>query len=186
MDCHDYRDVGNETPHHAIKLFCEMLDTNSHSLIMKCDFGSFLSVGNALIHAYGSFGDACNAQKALGRMSDCDVVSLSSVIRASSSAKHFTELATLSSRMQFEKGQSINAYAIWNGFDSNLIVCSVLVTMYSRCGNPDEAFKVFSGMEKPNILIETKYSLQNLRPKKDAYDFYTYLTPDDTLPSRRS
>ncbi|KAH0459098.1 hypothetical protein IEQ34_011912 [Dendrobium chrysotoxum] len=80
--------VRNETPHQEIKLFCEMLEhgleldsytfsasrkvstdlslrllsTNLHSLIMNCGFGSFLSVGNALIHAYGSFGDACSAQ----------------------------------------------------------------------------------------------------------------------------
>ncbi|KAH0458878.1 hypothetical protein IEQ34_011692 [Dendrobium chrysotoxum] len=197
--------VRNETPHQAIKLFCEMLEhgleldsytfsaslkastdlnlrllsTNLHSLIMKCGFGSFLSVGNALIHAYGSFGDACSAQKVFGRMSNRDVVSWSSMIRASSSAKHFTESATLFSRMQFEefirpneitlvsllpacsffsslrKGQSIHAYAIRNRFDSNLIVCSALVTMYSRCGNPDEAFKVFSSMEKPNVFVWT-------------------------------
>ncbi|XP_028554833.1 putative pentatricopeptide repeat-containing protein At5g59200, chloroplastic isoform X1 [Dendrobium catenatum] len=160
-------------------LSLRLLSTNLHSLIMKCGFGYFLSVGNALIHAYGSFGDDCSAQKVFGRMPDRDVVSWSSMIRASSSAKHFTESATLFSRMQFEefirpneitlvsllpacsffsslrKGQSIHAYAIRNGFDSNLIVCSALVTMYSRCGNPDEAFKVFSSMEKPNVFVWT-------------------------------
>ncbi|KAH0459439.1 hypothetical protein IEQ34_012253 [Dendrobium chrysotoxum] len=131
---------------------------------MKCGFGSFLSFGNALIHAYVSFVDACCAQKLFGRMYDRDVVSWSSMISASSTTKHFTELATLLSMIPNEitlvslfpacsffsslrKGQSIHAYAIRNGFDSNLIVCSALVIMYSRCGNPDKAFKVFSMIE---------------------------------------
>lgn len=197
--------VRNEAPRQAIKLFCEMLEhgleldshtfsallkastdlnlqglsTNLHSLILKCGFSYFLSVGNALIHAYGSFGDTCSAHKVFGRMPDTDIVSWSSIIRASSSAKHFAESTTLFSKMQFEefirpneitlvsllpacsffssfrKGQSIHAYAIRNGFDSNLIVCSALVTMYSRCGNPDGAFKVFRRIKKPNVFVWT-------------------------------
>ncbi|PKA52618.1 Putative pentatricopeptide repeat-containing protein [Apostasia shenzhenica] len=197
--------IRNGASSQAIALFCEMLElglepdsytfsvllkalaglglnrliSSMHSLIIKCGYGSFLSVGNSLVHAYGSFGDVCGAQKVFERMADRDVISWSSAIYAFSSSKYYFESTVLFSRMQFEgfikpnertvvsllpacgffssfrRGQAIHAYAIRNGFDSNIIVSSALVTMYSRCGDPDGAFRVFNRMEERNVVVWT-------------------------------
>ncbi|KAK8968600.1 putative pentatricopeptide repeat-containing protein [Platanthera guangdongensis] len=101
------------------------------------------------------------------------------MIHASSSAKYFTQSVILFSKMQFEesirpneitivsllpacsffsslrKGQSIHAYVIRSGFDSNIIVNSALITMYSRCGNADAAFMLFNNMEEKNVFVWT-------------------------------
>ncbi|XP_073108406.1 pentatricopeptide repeat-containing protein At2g01510, mitochondrial-like [Elaeis guineensis] len=150
-----------------------------HSLTVKYGVGLCLSVANSLVHAYGSFGNVYGARKVFDRMEFRDVVSWSSMIHACSHVENHAESMALFSRMQFDwclkpneltvvsllpgccffsslrKGQAIHAYAIRNGFVSNVIVGSALLTMYSRCGDPDFAYKVFSGMERRNVITWT-------------------------------
>lgn len=163
----------------SVELGLVRLIVQLHSLIVKYGRGLCLSVANSFIHAYGSFGDVYGARKVFDRMEFRDVVSWSSMIHASSHVENHAESMALFSRMQFDeclkpneltvvsllpaccffsslrKGQAIHAYAIRNGFVSNVIVGSALVTMYSRCGDPEFAYKVFIGMERWNVITWT-------------------------------
>lgn len=156
------------------------LVTQLHSMIVKCGYGSFLSVENSLIHLYGSLCmDAESARRVFDRMSCRDVVSWTSIIRACCSLEKYGESMELFSRMQFDedikpneltvvsvlpacgffsslrRGQAFHAYIIRNGFSMNVIVSASLVSMYSHCGHPDDAFLVFDSLKERNIVLWT-------------------------------
>lgn len=150
-----------------------------HSMSAKCGFRTSLSVENSLINAYGSSADTCRARKVFDRMCVRDVVSWSSMIRACSISHKHADSMELFFRMQYEeglkpnevtivsllpacgffsclrRGKAVHGYATRNGSESNLIVGSALVTMYSRCGSPYDAFKVFSSLEEGNVILWT-------------------------------
>ncbi|OMO71507.1 hypothetical protein COLO4_28208 [Corchorus olitorius] len=44
------------------------------------------------------------------------------------------------------KGKSLHAYTIKTGFEANLTVQNVLITMYAKCGNIRDACQMFNGM----------------------------------------
>ncbi|KAJ8619359.1 hypothetical protein MRB53_027888 [Persea americana] len=156
------------------------LVTQLHSMIVKCGCGSFLSVENSLIHLYGSLCvDVESAHRVFDRMSCRDVVSWTSIIRACCSLEKYGESMELFSRMQFDedikpneltvvsvlpacgffsslrRGQAFHAYIIRNGFSMNVIVGASLVSMYSHCGHPDDAFLVFDSLKERNIVLWT-------------------------------
>ncbi|MFS7963075.1 putative tetratricopeptide-like helical domain superfamily [Helianthus anomalus] len=51
-----------------------------------------------------------------------------------------------------EIGQGIHGYCLRNGFDSNAHISSVLVSMYSRCGCMNSAYKVFNSLSHPDLV----------------------------------
>lgn len=155
------------------------LTSQLHSLLVKCGRSGGLSVENSLIHAYGSSGNIDDTRKVFDRMHYRDVVSWSSIIRACSSLEMYSQSMAFFSRMQLEqhlkpnevtivsllpacgsfaclrRGQAVHGFVIRNGFDLNLIVGSALVTMYSSCGDPDAAFRVFSTLGRGNVVLWT-------------------------------
>ncbi|XP_020272810.1 pentatricopeptide repeat-containing protein At3g26782, mitochondrial-like [Asparagus officinalis] len=150
-----------------------------HSLLVKCGIRNHLSVDNSLINAYGSAGVIDNTKKVFDRMPTRNVVSWSSMIRVFSSLEKFSESFALFYGMQvedgikpnevtivsllpacgffssFRKGQAIHGWVIRNGFNLNLIVGSSLVTMYSRCGDYEGAFKIFNSLGRGNVVLWT-------------------------------
>ncbi|THU63250.1 hypothetical protein C4D60_Mb01t13750 [Musa balbisiana] len=150
-----------------------------HSMVVRCGCGGCLSVANSLIHAYGSFGVVHEARKLFDRMVVRDVASWSAMIQVCSSMGSYADSMALFSRMQLgdslkpneltvvallpacgffsslRKGQAVHAYVIRNGYESNLIVGSTLVTMYSRCGDPDVAYTIFTSFYQKNLVLWT-------------------------------
>lgn len=150
-----------------------------HSMVVRCGCGGCLSVANSLIHAYGSFGVVHEARKLFDRMVVRDVASWSAMIQVCSSMGSYADSMALFSRLQLgdslkpneltvvallpacgffsslRKGQAVHAYVIRNGYESNLIVGSALVTMYSRCGDPDVAYTIFTSFYQKNLVLWT-------------------------------
>nr|CAD1841104.1 unnamed protein product [Ananas comosus var. bracteatus] len=161
--------VGNGSPIEGVKLFVEMLADG-----VRPDSYTF----SALLKASADLDVDC-AQKVFDRIKHRDVVSWSSMIQACSRIENYAESISLFSAMQFEellrpneltivsllptcgfysslrKGQAIHAFAIRNGFRENPIVGSALVSMYSRCGEPEIAYSIFNGLERKNIILWT-------------------------------
>lgn len=54
-----------------------------------------------------------------------------------------------------EWGMQIHAHIIQTGFQSNVIVGSGLVDMYSKCGSIEEGFQVFDGMPERDVVAWT-------------------------------
>ncbi|WOL13000.1 hypothetical protein Cni_G21769 [Canna indica] len=150
-----------------------------HSMAVKCSCNMFLSVANSLIYAYGSFGVAHEAHKLFERMAVRDIASFSSMIQAYSSVGNYADSIALFSTMQtaeglrpneltivsllpacgffssLRRGQAVHAYIIRNGLEFNLIVGSALITMYSRCGDPDVAYRIFNSFHRKNVVLWT-------------------------------
>ncbi|KAF8041808.1 hypothetical protein BT93_A0415 [Corymbia citriodora subsp. variegata] len=53
------------------------------------------------------------------------------------------------------KGEQIHARMVKSGLDSNLCISNALISMYSRCGNIEAAFRVFSETREKNIITWT-------------------------------
>ncbi|XP_068660298.1 pentatricopeptide repeat-containing protein CRR2, chloroplastic-like [Aristolochia californica] len=150
-----------------------------HSLVIKAGYSSSLSVMNSLIHVYGSLGDFDFAQQVFDGASSRDLVTWTSMIRTCSILKKYAESLELLSRMQqdeglkpnevtivsvlpacgffssLRRGQALHAYIIRGELDLNLFVGSALVSMYSQCGDPEDAFRVFESMEERNVVLWT-------------------------------
>ncbi|MQM14018.1 hypothetical protein Taro_046946 [Colocasia esculenta] len=151
-----------------------------HALATKFGHASQLSVVNALIHAYGSLGDLGSARWIFEKGAARDVISWTTLIHACSRLGNHEESLMLFSRMQSEdglkpngftvvsvlpacsffaclrKGQALHAYVIRNGLERSVVIGSALVSMYSRCGDPDHAYVVFNSFEdQQNVVVWT-------------------------------
>jgi pentatricopeptide repeat protein len=56
-------------------------------------------------------------------------------------------LRSCSALGEFDYGTLVQAYMIKNGFDSNRVLASALIDLYSKCGCTEEAYKVFESMD---------------------------------------
>ncbi|KAG9457748.1 hypothetical protein H6P81_002256 [Aristolochia fimbriata] len=149
------------------------------SLATKAGHSSSLSVTNSLIHVYGSLGDFASALQVFDGASSRDLVSWTSMIRSCSILKKYAESMELFSKMQLEEGlkpneltivsvlpacgffsflrsgQAMHAYIIRRQLPLNSFVGSSLVSMYSQCGDPEDAFRVFDTMDERNVVLWT-------------------------------
>ncbi|RRT83615.1 hypothetical protein B296_00002472 [Ensete ventricosum] len=97
------------------------------------------------------------ARKLFDRMVVRDVASWSAMIQACSSMGSYADSMALFSSMQLGdclKPNELTVVAL-NGYESNLIIGSALVTMYSRCGDPDVAYMIFTSFYQKNLVLWT-------------------------------
>eukprot|EP01018_Ginkgo_biloba_P018552 Gb_27282 [translate_table: standard] len=148
--------------------------TQVHANIIKTGFESIVSVGNALINMYGKCGTMDHAHQVLDEMPERDVVSWTSMIAGYALNKHgikalklfahmlgtgtkpsqsnFTcVLSTCTDLRALEYGKQVQTHIIKTGYMSNANVGSVLVNMYAKCGNIDEAGHFFNKMSERNV-----------------------------------
>lgn len=52
-------------------------------------------------------------------------------------------------------GRQLHACSVKKGFDSDLLVSSSLVTMYSKCGSIDDSRKIFDQIDRPDLVTWT-------------------------------
>lgn len=120
----------------------------------------------AMIDGYGKVGDVGNARKVFDEMPERNAVSWSAIMAAYSRASDFREVLRLFRRMQEDgirpnesglvsvltacghlgaivQGLWVHAYARRCKYDSNPILATALVDMYSRCGCVESALSVF-------------------------------------------
>ncbi|KAL0400615.1 UNVERIFIED_CONTAM: Pentatricopeptide repeat-containing protein, chloroplastic [Sesamum latifolium] len=53
------------------------------------------------------------------------------------------------------RGEQIHAHLLKAGFETNICVCNALISMYTRCGNMEAGYQVFSEMEDRNVISWT-------------------------------
>nr|GMC58629.1 pentatricopeptide repeat-containing protein At5g66520-like [Ipomoea batatas] len=122
-----------------------------------------------MIDGYGKTGEVNKARALFEEMPDRNVISWSTILAAYSRVSDFKEVMVLYRQMEevgmrpnesvlvtavtacahlgsLEQGLWIHSLAKRYGYDSNLILATALVDMYSKCGRMDFALSVFEGI----------------------------------------
>eukprot|EP00252_Welwitschia_mirabilis_P011357 TRINITY_DN2552_c0_g1_i2.p1 TRINITY_DN2552_c0_g1~~TRINITY_DN2552_c0_g1_i2.p1 ORF type:complete len:845 (-),score=122.30 TRINITY_DN2552_c0_g1_i2:110-2644(-) len=140
-----------------------------HGSVLKTEFKHIVTVGNVLIDAYASCEKIEFARQVFDEMICRSSVSWNTLIAGYAGCGLGTEatntfvgmresgfqsdefsfssaLTGVSQLGSLRGGQQIHALIIRSGFESNLVVCNSLVSMYGTCGCVESASKVFSNM----------------------------------------
>lgn len=146
-----------------------------HADSIKMGFQFDISVGNAAINMYAKCGSIDNARQLFDTMPERDVVSWTSVIAGYARNEHGKDALEFFARMlstgtmpnqsnltcvlgictslaALEDGKQIHAHTVKTGFVSNVNVGNVLVSMYAKCGEIDDARLFFERMCESNVL----------------------------------
>ncbi|KAK9282013.1 hypothetical protein L1049_004924 [Liquidambar formosana] len=144
-----------------------------HAMLITCGFEGDTFVSNSLIDMYAKCGDDKSCLQVFNQMEQRDQVTWNSMISAEAQFGHFNEALLLFSRMQdsgfksdrfnlgsiltassgltdVEMGQELHGHLVRNFLDSDVILGSALVDMYSKCRLVEEACKVFERLLERN------------------------------------
>lgn len=146
-----------------------------HSLIIKLGFDSFTVVCNTILAFYMKRGLVQESLKTFHEMNEHDTVTWNAMITGFVGSGHYEEAIGFLREMFF-KGFNPNLYTYssllnicgdlpaiqWGkqthcrilkpGFDSNVVVGSALIDMYSKCGHMNAARKVFDTLPLRNLI----------------------------------
>ncbi|KAF8398941.1 hypothetical protein HHK36_014806 [Tetracentron sinense] len=144
-----------------------------HAKLFACGFRGDTFVANSLVDMYAKCGDGESCLQVFDQMAGRDRVSWNSMISAEVQFGHFYEALVLFSRMQesgfksdrfnlgsilvacagladVEMGRELHGHLIRNFLDSDTILGSALVDMYSKCGLIEEAHQAFERLMERN------------------------------------
>eukprot|EP01018_Ginkgo_biloba_P029375 Gb_08128 [translate_table: standard] len=168
-----------------------------HVDIIKCRFESDIVVGSAMVDFYAKCGHTEDAWQVFENLSEQDVVSWNAMIAGCTQNDHAERAFELFCQMQQagvkqsqntfasilracaslrvpEQGYKVHAYIIKYGFQSDIFVGSALVDMYAKCGNLENARKVFDNIPERNVVscnaMLTGYS--QLKHPEQALEFF--------------
>ncbi|KAL6288558.1 hypothetical protein ACE6H2_006068 [Prunus campanulata] len=148
-----------------------------HGHILRHGYGAHVHVMTTLLDMYARFGCVSYASSVFNQMQIRNVVSWSAMIacyakngRPYEALELFQEMileahdllpnsVTMVSVLQacaaltaLEQGRFLHGYILRRGLDSTLPVMSTLITMYARCGKLDLGERVFSMMNKKDVV----------------------------------
>lgn len=152
-----------------IEFYSSNLDLRSARVLFDEMPSRDVVLWTVMIDGYGKMGDVENARALFDEMPERNVIAWSTIMAAYSRVSEFREVINLYALMQGEgvrpnesvlvsvttacanigalaQGMWIHSYAKQNKLDSNPILATALVDMYSKCGYPDLALSVFEGI----------------------------------------
>ncbi|XP_057829289.2 pentatricopeptide repeat-containing protein At1g11290, chloroplastic [Cryptomeria japonica] len=138
-----------------------------HNFIFKGGFESDVSLMNSLLDMYANCGEIGFAWKVFDKMCKRDVISWSTMVAgyaktgdASNALNLFNQMLVSDIKPNFvtmvsvllacihlgflQLGEGMHGYIIKSGLESNVSVETRLLDMYAKCGNMDNAYKMFS------------------------------------------
>ncbi|XP_078436163.1 mitochondrial RNAediting factor 1 [Wolffia australiana] len=146
-----------------------------HSIAVKTSFEMDVFVGSSLVDMYAKLGDIVDARKVFDEMPSKNVVSWGGLIHGYAQMGMAEEALGLfktvlsghgggandfvyscavrvcGSATFLELGRQIHGHSLRSGFVSSSFVGSSLVSLYSKCGSPEEACRVFEEMPERNL-----------------------------------
>lgn len=159
----------------ASSLSCCELTYQIHALLLKHDLGKDVAIENALLVCYGKCGEIDPCEKIFPRMHDRrDDVSWNAMIsgyihnefltkamdlvlfmlqrgQRLDSFTFATVLSACASVATLERGMEVHAYGTRAYLESDVVVGSALIDMYSKCGRVDYASRFFEMMPMRNV-----------------------------------
>lgn len=149
-----------------------------HACIVKRGYVYELALMNCLLCAYSKCGRVEDAKKLFELLDKKDIVSWNSLINAFAMVGNITEVLYLFSRMRLnnlepdqqtfgsfisalarqgslEVGRVAHGQIITSGFELDKHVGTSLASLYSRCGNVDDAFRIFERAGDKDVVFWT-------------------------------
>ncbi|EXC24858.1 hypothetical protein L484_013224 [Morus notabilis] len=149
-----------------------------HGYVMRTGLDSDEVVLSALLDMYGKCGNIDEARRVFDKMVERDVVTWTAMIdrcfrsgRSKDGFSLFMELMSSGTRPNGftfsgvlnacadhaagDLGKQVHGYMTRIGFDPLSFAASALVHMYAKCGNIENAKRVFKGMPKPDLVSWT-------------------------------
>ncbi|XP_015881995.3 pentatricopeptide repeat-containing protein At3g24000, mitochondrial [Ziziphus jujuba] len=146
-----------------------------HGFVVKIGLLSDVFVGTSLLHFYGTYGHASDAQKLFEEMPDRNVVTWTSLIVGYTDNGELGKSIDTYKRMRYENifcnentiaavisvcgmlsdqflGLQVLGHVIKSGFETNVSVLNSLIAMYGSCGSVDEACYVFDNMVERDTI----------------------------------
>ena len=178
-----------------------------HGYIMRTGLDSDEVVWSALMDMYGKCGSIKDARLIFDKMGNRDVVSWTAMMdryfeagRREDGFVLFSELMSSGIRpneftfagvlnacadhVAEDLGKQVHGYMTRIGFNPFSFAASALVHMYSKCGNIENAKRVFKGMHKPDLVSWTSLIVgyaQHGQPN-DALQIFELLLKSGTKP----
>ncbi|KAL6226360.1 hypothetical protein ACLB2K_000322 [Fragaria x ananassa] len=152
-----------------IEFYSASVEIGSARLVFDKSHEKDVVVWTAMVDGYGKIGDLENARKVFDEMPERNAVSWSAMMAAYSRVSGFREVICLFRQMQeagtrpneavlvsvltaaahlgaVAQGLWVHSYAKRRRLESNVILATALVDMYSKCGYVEAAMEVFEGM----------------------------------------
>lgn len=188
---------------------CLRLGKEIHGYLIRTGLNSDEVVWSALLDLYGKCGSLDEARGIFDQMAERDVVSWTTIIhrcfedgrkeegfslfrelmRSGVRPNEYTFAGVLNACADHAAehlGKEVHGYMIRVGYDPLSFAVSALVHLYSKCGNTENARRVFSQMPRPDLVSWTSLIVgyaQNGQPDK-ALRFFELLLKSGTKPDQ--
>ncbi|KAG0503533.1 hypothetical protein HPP92_003605 [Vanilla planifolia] len=156
-------------------LSCALLGQQVYAHVIKVGLASVNVVGNSAVTMFADSGRIDDARRAFEVIFVKNLVSYNSDLDGCVQNSHsesaievfhhidlgpnpFTFASLLSSAAilgLMSKGQRLHSQLLKMGFETEICICNALVSMYSRCGNVEDAHCVFDRMSERNVISWT-------------------------------
>ncbi|KAL6973177.1 hypothetical protein U1Q18_027357 [Sarracenia purpurea var. burkii] len=146
-----------------------------HGFCLKCGFDSNAHIGSVLVSMYSKFKCLDSAVRVFDSLSQPDLITWSALITGFAQSGNSEKSLIFLKKMNMEgkradpilvasllaaaaqlaivgPGSEIHAYVLRHGFDSEIMVSSALIDMYSKCGFLGLGIKVFEVMPERNTV----------------------------------
>ncbi|KAH8950713.1 hypothetical protein BDL97_10G099700 [Sphagnum fallax] len=178
-----------------------------HVQIVQTGFESHVYVASSLVNMYAKCGSLENAWTVFNRMPERDVVAWSAMIlghvkcgygqkalelfqqmqRAGLQPDSVTFVGMLNacaSEMALEVGRNIHEQIVQSGYESDVFVGSSLVDMYTKCGNIEDAWKVFNRMPTRTVVSWNAMILGHVKcgQGQKALDLFQRMKQEEVQP----
>ncbi|CAA0830281.1 Pentatricopeptide repeat-containing protein -mitochondrial [Striga hermonthica] len=175
-----------------------------HCLTLKSGLKTETFVGNALVTLYSKFSMIADARLAFDEIPQKDLISWNAIlsgyvqeggqrlealsgflelVRRGLWPDHtsFTSVISACGHVRdLEFGKQAHAFLVKRGYGVHVSVCNVLMSMYSKCGNREDARLVYKNIANPNVVsFTTMLSID----EEDAVNLFREMTRRQVHPN---
>ncbi|CBI27471.3 unnamed protein product, partial [Vitis vinifera] len=132
-----------------------------HAHIIKMGFGSEIYTTNSLLNVYSKSGDIKSARLLFDQVDQRDTEALNLFHRMQTAGIKLDNVALVSTLQAcadlgvLDQGKWIHAYIKKHEIEIDPILGCVLIDMYAKCGDLEEAIEVFRKMEEKGVSVWT-------------------------------
>ncbi|MCO5606374.1 hypothetical protein L7F22_060562 [Adiantum nelumboides] len=180
----------------------------AHSLLVGSDYETVEVVGNALLNLYGRCHCLSDVRIVFSKLLEKSVISWSSVITAYTRHNHGRDAISLWCRMEEEAimpnrgtitgliDACANEAALYRGkqahccfsrssFENDDMVWTAAISMYGKCGDMENALKLFEQLKEPSVVSWTALMAGYAQhgQSKEAFEIFDKMQQNGIVPN---